>query len=94
MKKILLPLCAVAIMATFAGCVNMRAPNLGYVDNTVRTVKSGSSTSTMLLFFIWGDASVKAAMDQGSVSKIHHIDQEVINILGLFGTQTTIVWGE
>ena len=41
-----------------------------------------------------GDSSIKAAMDNGGITKVHHIDYEVFNILNLFSKATTIVYGE
>ncbi len=41
-----------------------------------------------------GDASLEAAMKQVGITKVHHIDQEVTSILGLWSTYTIYVYGE
>ena len=33
-------------------------------------------------------------MDQGGITKVHHVDYKVKDILGIVGSTTTIVWGE
>ena len=64
------------------------------IDNTVKASKCGMATSKSIILFTSGDSSIKAAMDAGGVSKIHHIDYKVFNIFNLYATATTIVWGE
>ena len=41
-----------------------------------------------------GDASIKAAMENGGISKVHHVDYKSSNILGLYAKYTVIVYGE
>ena len=41
-----------------------------------------------------GDASVTAAMNNGRITKIHHVDCQVKSILGIFAELTVIVYGE
>jgi hypothetical protein len=41
-----------------------------------------------------GDASLEAAMENGNISEVHHVDLERTNILGLYSTYTVIVYGE
>jgi hypothetical protein len=41
-----------------------------------------------------GDASVMTAMKAGGITKIHHVDWEANNILGIIGTYTCVVYGE
>ena len=33
-------------------------------------------------------------MDNGGITKIHHIDYKVFNIFNIYSKATTIVWGE
>jgi hypothetical protein len=45
----------------------------------------------------WGPSTnsvMKKAMQQGGITKIHHIDQEVTNVLGIIATYKIIVYGE
>jgi len=64
------------------------------VDNGVQALKPGVSQATGILFFATGDASVGAAMDEGGITKVHHVDAEVFSVLGLYATHKTIVYGE
>lgn len=41
-----------------------------------------------------GDASIDAAMKNGGIKKVHHVDWEANNILGIIGTYKIIVYGE
>ena len=41
-----------------------------------------------------GDSSIQAAMRNGRITRVSHVDWEVENILGLIGTYRTIVHGE
>ena len=104
MKK-LMAVAALAICAS--GCVmtrndsiasaltlNVTSPDTNFIDNSVKPTKMGVAKATGLICFCEGDASIKAAMDNGDIKKIHHIDRKVRNILGLVAEYTTIVYGE
>ncbi len=45
-------------------------------------------------FFATGDASISAAMQNGGITRIHHVDHETLNILGIYAKYTTLVHGE
>ncbi len=104
MKKLM----AVAVLALCAsGCVmtrndtiasmltlNVKSPDTSFIDNSVKPAKMGVAKSSGLICFCEGDASLKAAMDNGGITKIHHVDREVRNILGIVAEYTTIVYGE
>ena len=64
------------------------------IDNTVKAAKCGQATSKGIVLYTTGDSSIKAAMDNGGITKIHHIDYKVFNIFNLYSKATTIVWGE
>ena len=104
MKKLLF---VAAIAAVASGCVvvgpsnanslltlDVQSPDMSFVDNDVKPAKMGVATATGIVCFTQGDASLKAAMDNGAIKKIHHVDYKVKNILGIIGSTTTIVWGE
>ena len=104
MKKLLF--CA-ALAAAASGCVmvgktnasapltlDVQSPDMSFVDNSVKPAKKGTATSSGIILFVDGDASLKAAMENGGITKIHHVDYKVKNILGIVGSTTTIVWGE
>jgi len=58
--------------------------------------KCGEATAVTFLGVITldGDCSINAAAKQGGIKKISHVDQKVTSILGVYGTTTTIVYGE
>ena len=64
------------------------------IDNNVRPVKIGKATSKGIVLFTTGDNSIKAAMDNGGITKVHHVDVDVVNIFSLYSKVTTIVYGE
>jgi len=104
MKKLM----AVAALAACAsGCVmvsesNARSaimldvvsPDTAFIDNSVKPEKVGTATAKGIICFTEGDCSIKAAMQAGGIKKIHHVDYKVFNVLGVYGTTTTQVWGE
>lgn len=104
MKKLMI---LAAIAASASGCVmvgpsnavsaltlDVTSPDTRFIDNSVRPAKCGRATATGMLFLTEGDSSIKTAMDNGGITKIHHVDYKVKNILGIIGSTTTIVWGE
>ena len=104
MKKLM----AVAAMAALAsGCVMTKSdsifapltldvgnPDTAFIDNSVKPEKKGVAKASGIILFCEGDASIKAAMENGGIKKIHHVDYKVKNIFGIIGDYTTIVYGE
>ncbi|MDY6824647.1 MAG: TRL-like family protein [Thermodesulfobacteriota bacterium] len=62
----------------------------------VGTSKRGAASATAVLgLFSTGDASIQAAMENGRITKVHHVDYDKTLVLGgLFHQLTTIVYGE
>ena len=56
--------------------------------------KMGTAKATAILGFATGDASISAAMQNGGITKVHHVDSQVKNILGIYVEYTTVVYGE
>lgn len=104
MKKLM----AVAVLAACAsGCVmtrdskicsaltlDVKSPDTRFIDNSVKPEKMGVAKASGIICFCEGDASIKAAMENGGIKKIHHVDYKVKNILGIVADYTTIVYGE
>jgi len=66
-----------------------------YGPTTGSSLKVGEASFTSFLGLVAiGDASIEAAMKNGGITKVHHIDQKVKNILNLIATYTVIVYGE
>ena len=74
--------------------LDVQSPDTSFIDNSVKAEKKGTATSSGIILFVDGDASLKAAMENGGITKVHHVDYKVKNILGIVGSTTTIVWGE
>jgi phosphatidylserine decarboxylase len=64
------------------------------VGNASGYSKVGTAESTAIIFFATGDSSIKAAMENGHITKIHHVDCKVMSVLGLYAKYTTVVYGE
>jgi hypothetical protein len=104
MKKLLF---VAAVAAIASGCVmvgksnacapitlDVQSPDMSFVDNDVKPAKMGAAKAEGIICFCDGDASLKAAMNNCNITKVHHVDYKVKNILGIIGSTTTIVWGE
>ena len=64
------------------------------VGSAAGSDKVGTATSTAIVCFATGDASIKAAMDNGGITKIHHVDYKAMSVLGVYAKYTTVVYGE
>ena len=56
--------------------------------------KGTAETISILGLFATGDASSKAAAENGQISKIVHADYEYFNILGVYQKTTVVVYGK
>jgi len=56
--------------------------------------KVGKSKAEGILVVGYGDASISAAMKDGGITKVHHVDREILNVLGIYARSETIVYGE
>jgi hypothetical protein len=56
--------------------------------------KTGTAKATAIIGIATGDASIQAAMENGGITKVHHVDSSVKNILGIYAEYTTVVYGE
>jgi hypothetical protein len=56
--------------------------------------KVGTATSTAIICIATGDSSISAAMANGGITKIHHVDSKVMYVLGVYAKYTTVVYGE
>lgn len=66
------------------------------LDSSARADKVGTSSSSAILgLFASGDGSVDAAMKNGGIKKVHHVDHQINSfLLGIYAEDTTIVYGE
>ena len=57
--------------------------------------KQGKSTCRSFLALVaYGDCSIKSAMKDGGITKIHHVDSKSTQLLFLMYRYDTIVYGE
>jgi len=56
--------------------------------------KIGRAEAWGILVFATGDASISAAMRNGGITQIHHVDHETSSFLGVYAKYITIVYGE
>lgn len=106
MKKLLTGLCVVAmagLLMGVMGCASPQPVGVIYTELTLphtatsnnQALKVGTSECTSILALVaMGDASIEAAAKNGGITKIHSVDWEAKNILGIYGTYRTIVRGE
>jgi len=106
LKKVLLPTVALMVSVAFlAGCAAVIAPAMGTVYTETKAPMAVTSNSgytkvgtaychSILGIVALGDASIKAAMENGGITKIHHVDYKTENILGIYAKLTVIVYGE
>ena len=72
------------------GAVQHGAP----VGETASVSKVGTAESTGIICFATGDSSVKKAMENGGITKIHHVDYKAMSVMGVYAKYTTVVYGE
>ena len=99
------PLFALPCAALLAGCaavghgpvtapitIDMKGPVS--VGPAAGSAKIGRSEAWGILLYATGDASISAAMRHGGITRVHHVDHETMNILGIYAKYTTVVYGE
>ena len=74
-----------------APSMNLEAP----ISADAKSTKVGTASAINILGIVAvGDASIGEAMKDGDITKIHHVDHHILNILGIFSKWTLIVHGE
>ena len=87
--------CAIVRNEAVAGSLFLDATQPDMVTNNAGLSKKGTSAASSILGWVGtGDCSVGAAAKAGNITKITAVDYHSTSILGIFGTTTTIVYGE
>jgi len=106
MKRVALVVGLVGLMAVCVGCtfpmgavmapVQMTKSPVAVGDASMGTegLRTGRATVEGIILLAKGDASIEAAMKDGNITRIHHVDSEEFNVLGIYSTYTTIVYGK
>ena len=71
-----------------------KGPYITAVDNGVGASKVGRAKAEGILLVGFGDASIATAAANGKITKIHHVDTEVLNVIGVYSRYETVVYGE
>ena len=66
------------------------------LDKDAQCLKKGEASNMAFLgLFAFGDAGIDAAMKNGDITKVHHVDHSVQHFLyAIFARDKTIVYGE
>ena len=103
MKNIRAVIAAIAVATS--GCASVHSPVNGFyyvgvkgpggATGEPRGMKRGEAKATSILgLFAFGDASIETAARNAGITKITHVDYESQQVLGLFASFTTVVYGE
>ncbi|MCX7590758.1 MAG: TRL-like family protein, partial [Kiritimatiellae bacterium] len=101
MRKALVFFCLGIISLVIVGCATpypigsayteLKLP-VGVTDNAGTPKKVGTAMCQSILGLVAiGDASIDAAKKQGGITKVHHVDWDAKNILGLYGVYKVTV---
>ena len=96
---IFLPGCIIFSSPTGQGLIgtDLKAPVL-VADNNVpsqKNLKIGQARCINLFgLFAFGDCSINKAIENGNISKIHYIDNNLRSFLFIASESTTIIYGE
>ncbi len=85
--------CCMPKGAVFAPVMMTKSP-VAVGDPSVKPAKTGEAYVEGIILLAKGDASIEAAMKDGGITKIHHVDTEETNILGIYCKSITRVFGE
>jgi hypothetical protein len=83
-----------AFVAPIDGMLYTNAKGPVAVGNESGSSKTGTAKATAICGVGFGDASIATAMANGGITKINHVDTHVTNILGVYATYETVVYGE
>jgi len=95
MKQLLLSALAAAMIATFSGCICIGAKLPVSVGDMSRgSTKVGSAKVQNIIIIAFGDASISTICKDNGITKIHHVDGQLLNVLGIYSEWQTVVYGE
>jgi len=89
----------------FSSCALVKSPLVGIIYTGVKSpvtatshtnsTKFGVSQATSILgLFAFGNAGIDEAAKSAGITKIHHVDQKAVSVLGIFATYKVYVYGE
>jgi hypothetical protein len=63
-------------------------------DTTAGFSKVGQAKATGIICVATGNCSIKKAAENGNITKIHHVDNYSMSVLGVYSMSVTTVYGE
>jgi hypothetical protein len=102
MRRIFTIIALLVVIAMLAGCgavytriqTPMKDINAPLHDTAGEKVGRASCKSYVWVVVV-GDCSIRAAMTDGGIAKIHHVDTDIKTVLaGLYGRVTIVVYGD
>ncbi|MGA1840276.1 MAG: TRL-like family protein [bacterium] len=104
MRKAAATLVVCALLALVMGCATPYPVGTMYTKlelpvtataNNGKATKVGTAECISILSLVaTGDASIETAKKNGGITKVHHVDWDVENILGIYGRYKVTVYGE
>ena len=104
MKKLVPVVALLLAVAVAGGCATAYPVGLLHTgvklpvtatSNAGKGLKVGvAECQSILALVAVGDASIEAAMKNGGISEVHHVDWEAENILGIIGKYKCTVYGK
>jgi len=73
--------------------INEKGPVAAFSPD-VKATRVGRAASEGIILVGWGDSSIAAAVAKGGITRIHHVDSESQNLLGIYSKYETVVYGE
>ena len=63
--------------------------------NATKIRRPSGEASCVSVLGLWsrGDASIRAAAEQGNIRLVYHADSRFVNVLGIYQKHTTVVYG-
>jgi len=103
MKRLMTMIALAVVLSLLAGCggliyTGVKTP-MTQISTPLSDTPGNKVGKASCKSYVWvvtvGDCSIKAAMKDGGLSKVHHVDTEITQILsGLYGNLTMVVYGD
>jgi hypothetical protein len=102
MKKLFVLILGIVFLT---GCAVVKSPVTGLIYSDVKAPfavtsntgadKVGTAQAKSILGIVGiGDASIETAAKSAGITRIHHVDEHITGILGIYATYTVVVYGE
>ena len=86
--------CATAPLGNIVAPLQQTKSALAMGDSSVPQTKVGEAKAEGIILVAFGDSSISTAMRNGGITRVHHVDSEEINVLGIYSRTTVKVYGD